>query len=247
MTSIVDLDEVGVFSSAGSNTPFSAAKLAQGYTGSENDPAFAENINDYWNQLSTAINQHATEVNDNLCPVVEQNQTDIATLQGQVARNSFPTYTIFPWLEGAAAPTGWIILQGQTFDGAMYPLLLSANGGSNVLPDLRDYVPRGATGGNASTRQTTNGSVINHNHGAGTLSVDSNGDHFHSLARPVPTFPGVTQGSTFNTGNDGDAALDQTESAGSHSHNLSGSTGFVGSNNGNIPKSITCHWITRLE
>lgn len=98
-----------------------------------------------------------------------------------------------------SAPSGWLMLDGSTFDAAQYPRLFALLG-SNVLPDMRaatlsgkgDALPEGID-------ENTNKNAANYDSGALGAVVGANGEdvptHAHNL--------GSTQTLFYKTGNDG--------------------------------------------
>lgn len=229
------LDEVDVFCTGGSKTAFVPSKLVTGYTGAENDPAFAENINEYFNQLSAAIRQHAEIVNNEIIP----NNDLFQDVKELAERNEFPTMVVFPYF-GTVIPSGWIAFQGQVFDQTQAPKLFAANGNSNVLPDCRENALYGAellTG----VKVYSLGEVKGHSHDPGTLSIDPVGNHSHGLQT-------ASSGGSGDNGRIlGGGAGASTGGAGGHTHTVSGGTGESGGPIGNIPRHVTCNFITRFE
>ncbi len=64
---------------------------------------------------------------------------DEITLQ----KDSVPVGTIMIWL-GQEAPEGWLLCDGKDFSEAKYPKLKKFLGKTKT-PDMRGYVPKGAT------------------------------------------------------------------------------------------------------
>jgi microcystin-dependent protein len=102
---------------------------------------------------------------------------------------------------GAAAPTGWLLMQGQVnLPAATYPglaTLLGVNAGMLAMPDMRDRVPLGvgeaalvATGGQRNTQLAqhnhvaVNGGTHTHQIAAQNTGIES-ADHSHT----TQTFP----------------------------------------------------------
>lgn len=112
-----------------------------------------------------------------------------------------------------SAPSGWLMLDGSTFDAAQYPRLFALLG-SNVLPDMRaatlsgkgDALPEGID-------ENTNKSAANYDSGALGAVVGANGEdvpkHAHNLAYPS----GIGEATTtlfYKTGNTGGATQGAT-------------------------------------
>lgn len=102
---------------------------------------------------------------------------------------------------GVAAPTGWLLCQGQEVDYATYPLLgavFGVSGGTWYLPDLRQRVPVGSgagyallgSGGSATDSVTiTQANLPEHTHNmdhghADTISANQSG-HTHTISVTV--------------------------------------------------------------
>lgn len=102
----------------------------------------------------------------------------VDSILGGAASVMVPVGGIVMWAS-ATAPAGgmWGICNGASFSGATYPALQAVLGGT-TLPDLRDRLPRGASGTAAvkSTGGSTTISVANmpsHSHGM---------DHDHTVS-----------------------------------------------------------------
>ena len=134
-----------------------------------------------------------------------------------IADNVIPTGLISMW-SGAIAPDGWVLCNGL-----------------NGTPDLRDRFIVGAgstyaadaTGG-ASTVALSTVQLPSHLHGSGTLTTSLTGQHAHTYDTKKENIV-VMEG----TG-DYDAAYNEeevrtTDSAGNHSHAITGSTSSIGS------------------
>jgi len=59
------------------------------------------------------------------------------------SKDSLPVGTIVAYL-GQSAPEGWLLCDGKTFSETKYPKLKLFLG-KNKTPDLRGYIPKGAT------------------------------------------------------------------------------------------------------
>lgn len=143
----------------------------------------------------------------------------------------------------AAAPSGWLLCQGQSLLRADYPDLFSAigtafgsvDGTHFTLPDLRDRVPvgisgtktRGATGGAATVTLTGQQSGIKaHSHGVAITTGTESADHTHGflgLTNPETTphtHPLTGQGTAYEGGTPDATAA--TASGGAHTHQYGG-------------------------
>lgn len=102
-----------------------------------------------------------------------------------------PVGTISMWL-GTEAPSGWLLLNGSTFDKNVYPKLFAV-WGSNVLPDMRGRFPLGkADSGTGSTIGQTGG-ALDHTHSA-VKHTHGIGSHTHSVPGATVT-TGTASGS----------------------------------------------------
>jgi len=133
---------------------------------------------------------------------------------------------------GTTAPTGWVLCDNSTAAQA-------AN-----APDLRDRFIVGT--GNSYNLNATGGSanaiLVSHNHGAGTYSAQSDGNHNHTVGSGNDRFqtqnssdgsniPNSHLGGDSDQGDFDEGSATNTNNNGSHSHNVSGSSSTVGKNN----------------
>ena len=149
--------------------------------------------------------------------------------EGPPGPMGLPTGTIAMWM-GSSPPSGFFLCRGGRFDHTQYPELhsfLSANlpgYSAGTLPDYKGYFPGGHGGGGMSSSL---GGKTGWQTGNPGLTVNSNGSHSHT------TF--MYRNNDNKSGNDGPAQnyLSGTHknkgssnvasnTAGSHSHSLSG-------------------------
>ena len=136
-----------------------------------------------------------------------------------------PAGGIIIWSGAAnAIPSGWALCNGQTV-------------GALTTPDLRDRFIVGA--GNAYSVDDTGGSadatLVEHSHGSGTYTADSNGAHTHNYDH--------NQSSTSLDNDESNRTIypnqtqDTTSENGTHTHPISGTSGSQGSSavNANLP------------
>jgi len=155
----------------------------------------------------------------------ELNYVDGVTSAIQTQLNNIsavPTGAIILWSGSTASiPSGWVLCNG-----------------SNSTPDLRDRFVVGAgstyavdaTGG-ASSVTLSESEIPSHTHGVGTIATSSSGAHSHNFNVTVKK-SGGSGGTTFAnklTVNEGTSSEVTIDSAGAHTHTMSGSTAATGS------------------
>jgi len=224
-------DTVPEFCTTGEKTPFTAGQLLSGYTGSENDPAFSQQINDYFNKLGAAINTNAAATT-----------SDIDALNTLV-RDRLPAGLAYPWFRNGAdpVPTGFAICDGSSFNPVTYPLL-DVIFPSGFLPDTDE---RTLLGDNTTSGATGDGSNITHQHGVGTLITTDNStpDHSHTAEGGDAS---AGSGGVFALNGSGSLSSDETQIDGRHTHDLSGSVASSGAS-WVTPRFLKVVWIIFLE
>lgn len=171
-----------------------------------------------------------------------------------VINTLIPVGVPLPWPTNTA-PTGWVIMQGQAFDKALYPRLAVAYP-SGVLPDMRGQTIKGVKTGRTVLSAESDG-LKSHNHSGsvesrnlGTKTTATAGTHQHYITHWVADGGGGTKPAGFH--NVGSSFKAYTNSAGSHSHSVS-----IGSHNHSVTinsagktentvKNIAFNWIVRL-
>ncbi|ECD5690153.1 tail fiber protein [Salmonella enterica] len=144
--------------------------------------------------------------------------------------NSYPVGAAIAW-PSDATPAGYALMQGQTFDKNVYPLLAIAYP-SGVIPDLRGWTIKGKpASGRAVLSQEMDGNKA-HGHTAraldtdlgtkstssfdyGTKSTNTTGNHTHQFGGYINSYWGDSNHTSFQPG--GGA---WTQAAGDHAHTV---------------------------
>ncbi|EAZ4929286.1 phage tail protein [Salmonella enterica subsp. enterica serovar Herston] len=130
-----------------------------------------------------------------------------------------------------ATPAGYALMQGQTFDKNVYPLLAIAYP-SGVIPDLRGWTIKGkpasgravlsqemdgnkAHGHTARAQNTDLGTKSTSSFDYGTKSTNTTGNHTHQFGSYVNSYWGDSNHTSFLAGNGA-----WTQAAGDHAHTV---------------------------
>jgi microcystin-dependent protein len=163
---------------------------------------------------------------------------------------------------GAAAPSGWMLCQGQSLLRADYLDLFGVIGTVYgavdsthfSLPNLQDTFPQGAgpvnvlgaTGGQAKMPKHWHSAATGPNGSDGTLVTVSAGGHFHNYTRRATTGPGTGAAQ----GGGAAQADDNTGTSGSgHDHTIGGHTATEGSGplpDDNRPPFVTVNYLIKV-
>jgi microcystin-dependent protein len=159
-----------------------------------------------------------------------------------------PTGAVLPYA-GVAAPSGYLLCDGSTFDGDQYPELRDCvgdtygvhSGNLYYLPNLKGRIPvgrdaaqtefdaMGETGGAkthtlAQTEMPVHTHVQNaHGHVLFAVATSSDGSHVHDYTTRPNNVARDTNTGAANTSSTTNVT-DQTGSAGTHSHTVTGIT-----------------------
>ncbi|HCM1953797.1 TPA: tail fiber protein [Salmonella enterica subsp. salamae serovar 9,46:z4,z24:z39:z42] len=161
--------------------------------------------------------------------------------QNMITVAAFPVGISFPWPTDTP-PSGWAIMQGQSFSTTTYPLLAKAYP-SGVIPDMRSWTIKGkpasgravlsqeqdgikshahtatATATDLGTRATTTfdyGSKQTNAFDYGNKSTNTTGNHTHG----VRAEDSGSSGSNFGRGNGNTRGIDGMLPAGDHAHTV---------------------------
>jgi len=166
--------------------PTGSDQLSTGPSGGVSHATMHSNVHDALSALQAKVGVDSSAVTSSL---------DYRMAQ---AEKNAPVGTV-SMFAGAAAPTGWLLCQGQTVDYADYPLLAAVfgvSGGTFTLPDLRQRVPVGS--GTGYTLRSSGGSATDsitlaetnlpsHTHGVNHSHTIA--DHDHTMPNHAHTIP----------------------------------------------------------
>ena len=117
---------------------------------------------------------------------------------------SYPVGAPIPW-PSDTVPSGYALMQGQTFDKSAYPKLATAYP-SGVIPDMRGWTIKGKPASGRAVLSQEQDGIKSHTHSASASSTDL----------------GTKTTSSFDYG------TKSTNNTGAHTHSLSGSTNAAG-------------------
>jgi len=128
--------------------------------------------------------------------------------------DAFPVGAPIPW-PSDAAPFGYAIMAGQTFDKTAYPLLAAVYP-SGVIPDMRGWTIKGKPASGRAVLSQEQDGIKSHTHGASAASTDL----------------GTKTTSAFDYGTKTTSAFDYgtktSNSTGAHTHSVSGTAASAG-------------------
>ncbi|MGR5612570.1 tail fiber protein [Escherichia coli] len=126
-------------------------------------------------------------------------------------QDSFPVGAAIPW-PSDSVPTGYAVMQGQTFDKTTYPLLAAAYH-SGVLPDMRGWTIKGKPASGRDVLSLEQDGIKSHTHSASASNTDL----------------GTKTTSSFDYG------TKSTNNTGAHTHNVSGTANSAGAHTHTVP------------
>ncbi|WP_266351894.1 phage tail protein [Escherichia coli] len=166
---------------------------------------------------------------------------------------SYPVGAPIPW-PSDTVPSGYALMQGQTFDKSAYPKLAAAYP-SGVIPDMRGWTIKGKPASGRAVLSQEQDGIKSHTHSAsasstdlgtkttssfdyGTKSTNNIGAHTHSVSGTAASAGAHTHSMTFvsggSSGAPGSGSPDyskysvNTSSAGAHTHSVSGTAASAG-------------------
>ena len=164
--------------------PTGSDQLSTGPSGGVSHATMHANVHDALSALQAKVGVDSSAVTSSL---------DYRMAQ---AEKNAPVGTV-AMFAGSAAPTGWLLCQGQTVDYATYPELAAVfgvGGGTFTLPDLRQRVPVGS--GTGYTLRSSGGAASDSITLAETNlpSHSHNVNHSHTVANHNHTIPNHSHG-----------------------------------------------------
>ncbi|MDI4562331.1 phage tail protein [Escherichia coli] len=166
---------------------------------------------------------------------------------------SYPVGAPIPWTSDTV-PSGYALMQGQTFNKSAYPKLAAAYP-SGVIPDMRGWTIKGKPASGRAVLSQEQDGIKSHTHSAsasstdlgtkttssfdyGTKSTNNTGAHTHSVSGTAASAGAHTHSMTFvsggSSGAPGSGSPDyskysvNTSSAGAHTHSVSGTAASAG-------------------
>ncbi|MDM4873717.1 terminase large subunit [Escherichia coli] len=140
---------------------------------------------------------------------------------------SYPVGAPIPW-PSDTVPSGYALMQGQTFDKSAYPKLAAAYP-SGVIPDMRGWMIKGKPASGRAVLSQEQDGIKSHTHSASASSTDLG-------TKTTSSFDYGTR-STNNTGAHTHSISGTANSAGAHQHKSSGA--FGGPNTSIFPNGYT--------
>ncbi|WP_438430327.1 prophage tail fiber N-terminal domain-containing protein [Escherichia coli] len=139
----------------------------------------------------------------------------------------YPVGAPIPWPLDTV-PSGYALMQGQTFDKSAYPKLAAAYP-SGVIPDMRGWTIKGKPASGRAVLSQEQDGIKSHTHSASASSTDLG-------TKTTSSFDYGTK-STNNTGAHTHSISGTANSAGAHQHKSSGA--FGGTNTSIFPNGYT--------
>ena len=130
---------------------------------------------------------------------------------GSANIEAFPPGVPLPW-PSDTVPSGYALMQGQTFDKSAYPKLAVAYP-SGVIPDMRGWTIKGKPASGRAVLSLEQDGIKSHTHSASASSTDL----------------GTKTTSSFDYG------TKSTNNTGAHTHNVSGTANSAGAHTHTVP------------
>ncbi|ENL0302214.1 prophage tail fiber N-terminal domain-containing protein [Escherichia coli] len=143
---------------------------------------------------------------------------------------SYPVGAPIPW-PSDTVPSGYALMQGQTFDKSAYPKLAAAYP-SGVIPDMRGWTIKGKPASGRAVLSQEQDGIKSHTHSASASSTDLG-------TKTTSSFDYGTK-STNNTGAHTHSVSGTAASAGNHIHSVTGASAVSQwSQNGSVHKVVS--------
>ncbi|EFF0689902.1 hypothetical protein CCU95_004184 [Escherichia coli] len=143
---------------------------------------------------------------------------------------SYPVGAPIPW-PSDTVPSGYALMQGQTFDKSAYPKLAAAYP-SGVIPDMRGWTIKGKPASGRAVLSQEQDGIKSHTHSASASSTDLG-------TKTTSSFDYGTK-STNNTGAHTHSVSGTAASAGNHTHSVTGASAVSQwSQNGSVHKVVS--------
>ena len=140
----------------------------------------------------------------------EEDWADVYTSKN-LPPESYPVGAPIPW-PSDTVPSGYALMQGQTFDKSAYPKLAAAYP-SGVIPDMRGWTIKGKPASGRAVLSQEQDGIKSHTHSASASSTDL----------------GTKTTSSFDYG------TKSTNNTGAHTHNVSGTANSTGAHSHTVP------------
>ena len=142
----------------------------------------------------------------------------------------YPVGAPIPW-PSDTVPSGYALMQGQTFDKSAYPKLAVAYP-SGVIPDMRGWTIKGKPASGRAVLSQEQDGIKSHTHSASASSTDLG-------TKTTSSFDYGTK-STNNTGAHTHSVSGTAASAGNHTHSVTGASAVSQwSQNGSVHKVVS--------
>ncbi|EFD2629020.1 tail fiber protein, partial [Escherichia coli] len=142
----------------------------------------------------------------------------------------YPPGAPIPW-PSDTVPSGYALMQGQTFDKSAYPKLAAAYP-SGVIPDMRGWMIKGKPASGRAVLSQEQDGIKSHTHSASVSSTDLG-------TKTTSSFDYGTK-STNNTGAHTHSVSGTAASAGNHTHSVTGASAVSQwSQNGSVHKVVS--------
>ncbi|HAW0236486.1 TPA: tail fiber protein [Escherichia coli] len=169
----------------------------------------SENKLPYFTNQDTANLADLTQVGRDI--LAKSSVADVLKYLGLEDNSTFPVGAPIPW-PSDTVPSGYALMQGQTFDKSAYPKLAAAYP-SGVIPDMRGWTIKGKPASGRAVLSQEQDGIKSHTHSASVSSTDL----------------GTKTTSSFDYGTKTTSLFDYgtktTSNAGSHTHSLPTSDG----------------------